>query len=65
MDRLFHKKSKKSHKPSQRRLSLGIPTNIAAGPLGFRTDLDIGPEGEQPRSDSDQRRQINPIKLWR
>ena len=50
MDRLFNKKSKKLLKPSQRHASLGIPTNIAAGPLGFRAELDIDPKGEQVRS---------------
>ena len=29
---------------------MGIPTNIAVGPLGFRADLDIGPKGERNRS---------------
>lgn len=42
INRIFGKKSKKSPKPSQRLISVGIPTNIAAGPLGFRTDLDPG-----------------------
>ena len=50
MDRLFDKKSKKSLKISQQHTSLGIPANIAVGPLGFRADLDIGPKGEQGRS---------------
>jgi len=45
MDRLFEKKSKKAHKSTQRLISLGIPTNIAAGPLGFRAELDIEPRG--------------------
>ena len=44
---MFNKASKKLHKSSQRHLSLGIPTNIAAGPLGFRAELDIGPKGER------------------
>ena len=47
MDRLFSKKPKKSLKYSQRDIFLGIPTSIAAGPLGFRAELDIGPEGEK------------------
>ena len=47
MDRLFGKKSKKSLKSPQTHTSLGIPANIAAGPLGFRTELDIDPKGEQ------------------
>ena len=46
MDRLFDKKSKKLPKPSQRHLALGIPTNIAAGPLSFRAELDVSPKGE-------------------
>jgi len=46
MNHKFDKKSKKSFKSSQRHISLGIPTNIAAGPLGFRAELDIGPKGE-------------------
>ena len=47
---MFREKSKKLPKYSQRHLSLGIPTNIAAGPLGFRAELDIGPKGERGRS---------------
>jgi len=47
MDRLFNKKSKKSLKSSRRHLSLGVPTNTAVGPVGFRAELDIGPKGEQ------------------
>lgn len=50
MNFTFDKKSKKSLKVSQRHLSLGIPTNIAAGPLGFRAELDIGPKGGWRRS---------------
>jgi len=46
MNRLLKKKSKKLHKSAQRHLYLGIPTNIAAGPLGFQAELDIGPKGE-------------------
>jgi len=46
MDRPFGKRSKKSLKPSQH-IILGIPTNIAAGPLGFRAELDIEPKGEK------------------
>lgn len=42
---MFGKKSKKLFKLSQRDLSPGILTNIAAGPLGFRGELDIGPKG--------------------
>ena len=46
MDRPFGKKFKKSPKYSQRGAFLGIPANIAAGPLGFRAELNIAPEGE-------------------
>ena len=49
MNRLFDKKSKDSRKSSQRLVSLGIPTNVAIGPLGFRAELDIGPKGERCR----------------
>ncbi|KAF9644130.1 hypothetical protein BDM02DRAFT_3272647 [Thelephora ganbajun] len=47
MKRLFSKKPKKSPKPSPRHISLGIPANTAAGPLGFRAELDIGPDDER------------------
>jgi len=47
MDRLLSKKSKKSPKYSQRDIFPGILTNTAVGPLGFRTQLDIAPGGEQ------------------
>lgn len=46
MDRLG-KIFKKTPKPSQSNLSLGIPTHIAVQPLGFRAELDIGPKGER------------------
>lgn len=46
---MFNKKSKKNLKSSQQHISMGIPTNIAIGPLGFRADLDIGPKGESNR----------------
>jgi len=47
MDHPSDKKSKRSLKPSQRHISLGIPTNVAIGPLGFRAELDIDPKGKQ------------------
>jgi len=53
MDRLLNKKSKKSLDPSQRYVSLGIPTNIAVGPLGFQAELGIDHESEQV-----------PIAIW-
>jgi len=49
MNRTHDKKSGKSLKLSQRSASLGIPTNIAVGPLGFRAELDINPTGEDSR----------------
>ena len=50
MSRSFDKKPKKSLKPSQRHVSMGIPTNIAVGPLGFQAELDIDSPGQQSRS---------------
>lgn len=49
-----YKKAKNSPKSSRRHLALGIPTNIAVGPLGFRADLDIDPKGEQRRPCHDE-----------
>ena len=46
MYRLFENRPKKSPKSSQYHPLLEIPTNIAAGPLGFRVELGAGPEGE-------------------
>ncbi|KAF9646626.1 hypothetical protein BDM02DRAFT_3188677 [Thelephora ganbajun] len=42
--KVFDKKSMKSPTPSPTHILLGITTNIAAGPLGFRAELDIGPD---------------------
>ena len=53
MNRLFSKKSKKSPKLSQQHIFPGIVTNIAAGPLGFRAELDVDLKGEQGRSHRD------------
>ncbi|KAF9645844.1 hypothetical protein BDM02DRAFT_397204, partial [Thelephora ganbajun] len=50
MKRLFDKKPKKSPNPSPKPISPGIPAKIAAGPLGPRAELDVGPDGEQIRS---------------
>jgi len=52
MDRPSGKRSKRSLKPAQH-IFLGIPTNIATGPLGFRAELDIGPKGEKSRPHHD------------
>ena len=41
MNRLFGKKAKESRKPPQQNLALGITTNTAVGPLGFRVDIDL------------------------
>ena len=46
MKRLFGKKVKKSLKPPQQIVAFVIPTNIAAGPLGFRAELDIDSTGD-------------------
>ena len=43
---MSNKKSKKSLKPFQNHLLLGVPTGIAAGPLGFLAELDPNPNGE-------------------
>ena len=40
---MFNKKSKK---PLKKNLLLGIPTNIAVGPLGFRAELDVDPKSK-------------------
>ena len=50
---MFGKKSKKLPKPSRKHIFLGIPTNIAAGPLGLRAELDTDPIGNKNRSDRD------------
>ena len=44
--------SKKSKRPFKflTAQSMGIPTNIAVGPLGFQAALDVDPEGEQNHS---------------
>ena len=47
MDCLFNKESKELFDASRRHASLGIPTNIAVGQLGFRAELDVDPEGGQ------------------
>jgi len=47
MNRTHKKKSGKPLKLSQHPASLGIPTNIAVGPLGFRAELDVDPTGEE------------------
>ena len=43
------RKSKKSFQPFANHLLLGIPTNIAVGPLGFRAALDVNTKGEGNR----------------
>jgi len=45
MSHFSNKKHKKSPKPPQQHIALGIPTNIAVGPLGFRAELDVDPKG--------------------
>ena len=46
MKRLLGKKDKKQPKPPQQNIALGIPTHTIVGPLGFRAELDIDPEGD-------------------
>ena len=41
------KKPKKPSKPPSKHLVLGIATNVATSPLGFRAELDINPKSEQ------------------
>jgi hypothetical protein len=43
----FRKESEKSSKIPQKHIHLGIPINIATGPLGFRAELDTDPIGSQ------------------
>ncbi|KAF9643731.1 hypothetical protein BDM02DRAFT_3191288 [Thelephora ganbajun] len=50
---MFDKKSKNPPIPFPTRTFLGIATNVATGPLGFRAELDIGPDDE--RSDRGSR----------
>jgi len=47
MNYLFGRKSKKPPKPAKQYIFVGIPTNIAAGPLGFRAELDFSHKGGQ------------------
>ena len=42
---MFGRKSKKPLKSTPKNLLFGIPANIAAGPLGFRAELDVESEG--------------------
>ena len=44
---------KKSPEPARKRINLGIPTNIAAGSLGFRAGMDVDPQGNRDRSHRD------------
>ena len=43
---MFGNKSKRSLRALAKHLLFGIPINIAAGPLGFRAELDVDPKGE-------------------
>ncbi|KAF9643297.1 hypothetical protein BDM02DRAFT_3176086, partial [Thelephora ganbajun] len=47
MNRLSGNKRKKSPKPSSERNSLGIPTDVAAGLLQSREELNVGPDDER------------------
>jgi len=61
MSYTFGKKPGKSKppKPSQKHIHLGIPINIAVGPLGFRAELDTDPKGDRNRSYRDSEPQID------
>ena len=59
------KKRKKSPEPARKRINLGTPINIAAGPLRFRPELDTDPQGNRDRSHRDSELQIDLIRLWR
>jgi len=61
MNYTFGKKPGKSKppKPSQKHIHLGIPINIAVGPLGFRAELDTDPKGDRNRSYRDSEPQID------
>ena len=50
------KKSKKPPRLLTKHLSLGIPTNVAIGPLGFRAELNVDPKGGRSRSLFDDRK---------
>ena len=52
---MFSRKSKKSLKSPPKNLLFGIPVNIAAGPLGFRAELDVESEGGRICSYRDSR----------
>jgi len=45
MNNPLDKKPEKSLKSSQQAILLGI--NVAAGPLGLRAELEIGPKGKE------------------
>ena len=47
------KKSKKPPKSLTKHLFLGIPTNIAVGPLGFQAELNVNAKGERSRPSFD------------
>ncbi|KAF9642556.1 hypothetical protein BDM02DRAFT_3235751 [Thelephora ganbajun] len=55
LNRLLDNKPKNSCKPSPKRDSPGIPTNVAAGSLRSREGLDIGPDDEKSNSGEDKR----------
>jgi len=59
------KKRKKSPEPARKRINLGTPINIAAGPLRSRPELDTDPEGNRDRSHRDSELEIDLIRLWR
>jgi len=64
MNYTSNKKRKKSPEPAKKRINLGNPTNIAAGSLRFKAELDTD-EGNRDRSHRDSQLQIDLTRLWR
>ena len=65
MSYMFRKQSKKSPKPPRKHVPLGVPTNIAAGTLGFRAELATDPIGNQnlPHHDPEPDRSDSTVAL--
>ena len=59
------KKSKKPRQPSQEPASLGIPTHIATGVLGFHTTPDLGVRPEGTLRSTEIQGPMELISLWR
>jgi len=48
--RFFNNKRKRSSEPSPQGIFPTVPTDIAAGPVGYQAQSNIGPEGGHTRS---------------